>query len=123
MAIIANNCQIPFPIVCAEASPCLGPFDFHLSAEPSFVFSWLYQRPFPWPPSVGLFGEGLGGGYCTPPNGRDVSEANSFLGGPGGVFAPLFVAPQQSYPQAFFARAGYQKVILRLSPEKNSASY
>ena len=23
-------------------------------------------------------GEGLGGGYCTPPNHRDVSEANSF---------------------------------------------
>ena len=24
-------------------------------------------------------GEGLGGGYCTPPNHRDVSEANSFF--------------------------------------------
>jgi hypothetical protein len=27
------------------------------------------------------FGEGLGGGYCTPPNHRDVSEANSDFGG------------------------------------------
>ena len=35
-------------------------------------------------------GVGLGGGYCTPPNRRDVSEANS-----------LIVAPQQSYPQAW----------------------
>ena len=48
MAKIANNCQIPFPMVRAEASVCLGPFGFRPLAEPSFVFSWPCRQPFPW---------------------------------------------------------------------------
>jgi hypothetical protein len=41
------------------------------------------------------FGVGLGGGCCTPPNDRDVSVANSILGGSGRRFRPQ----TESYPQ------------------------
>ena len=44
------------------------------------------------------FGVGLGGGYCTPPNDRDVSVANSDLGS-------LWGSRAKSYPQANFVRA------------------
>ena len=49
-----------------------------------------------------VFGEGLGGGYRTPPNERDVSAANAEKGGGLGSGKGVQTA---SYPQAVFARA------------------
>jgi hypothetical protein len=50
----------------------------------------------------GSLGEGLGGGYRTPPNERDVSAANTEKGGVWGGRKGVQTA---SYPQAVFARA------------------
>ena len=70
----------------------LGPLP--ASRHPLETVFWVFDG-FAAVPSRGrcpllASGVGLGGGYCTPPNRRDVSEAN-----------PLIVAPQQSYPQAW----------------------
>ena len=54
-------------------------------------------------------GEGLGGGYCTPPNQKSGERSERiFQGGLGGCFRLRFAALQQSYPQA-------RQVINRLS--------
>ena len=48
--------------------------------RPSFGFSVDLSPSVPVVAAVSATsGEGLGGGYCTPPNRRDVSEANSFF--------------------------------------------
>jgi hypothetical protein len=56
---------------------------------------------------VRVFGEGLGGGYRTPPNERDVSAANAEKGGGWGGGKASKLA---SYPQAVFARADLKMI-------------
>jgi hypothetical protein len=53
---------------------------FPLACRTVFVFSVVVPPTVPVVAAVRVpSGEGLGGGYCTPPNGRDVSEANTFV--------------------------------------------
>ena len=46
-----------------------------------------------------VFGEGLGGGYRTPPNERDVSAANAEKGGFGG---------QEKHPNGQLSTGGFR---------------
>jgi hypothetical protein len=66
---------------------------------------WFSVIVLPTVPVVAVDGGPLGrvweGATAPLPIERDVSEANSFLGGSRG----LFVASQHSYPQALRARA------------------
>jgi len=45
-------------------------------------------------------GEGLGGGYCTPPNRTRRERSELIFGGAGRLKRSFFAAVQQSYPQA-----------------------
>lgn len=54
---------------------------------------------------------------------RSVSVANSFWGVRGVFLPPVLLRRSRVIHRRFFARAGYQQVILRLSPEKTAVTY
>ena len=91
----------PFPWLPSARTP---------SWRPSFGFSAIV---LPTVPVIAVgsepHGEGLGGGYCTPPNRTRRERSELVLGGSGGYFDPRFAASQQSYPQAFSRARGLGK--------------
>ena len=89
------------------------------SWKPSLGFRWLCRHSFPWVPSWLTFGEGLGGGYRTPPNRTWRERSELRLGGLGG----RKTAAERKLSTGDFSRARIREGLKMIKQKINRRNY